>query len=1062
MRNRVIDHNVVSRNWIHEWAALTVVRGPAGAGKTRYVLDRLDVHRAVWVRLHDLYHPSELATVLVSQLRSRVPGLPPILSAAVGPSNGPVSDSDPIGRSEQLGSLIAGALGDALDRRLLLVIDGVERLGTDASATRLVEALVRSAPAHLAVALITREALPFSIDRLAPDDVVHRVELPAVDRSGSEPTAARELIAAAAFEPDVRASLEQLAGDRPGAALTLIAALRTTTGNDRGDLVRRWGATANAVSAATQHMIAGLVPHHAQLLRAISGVQPVASHELELLGFSGVEAAIRELLQSTLIEETEGGGRVRLAQHTADVLDRSVDVDLAIAMIEMCAGRGDPGGAIRISLEQHRGLLADTLPRFGVAVIEAGQPQLVLDAIAASPNISQLHGLCGRAAHALGDARRAIAEYQLAAEQRPSAGDAWRHGLLEYFQGQHERALAIYDKAFAALHPEENPADVALLAGYAGAAAWVTGSLDTARERSAHALAVGSASGDDAALAVAHTLAAMVAASDGERMLNDWNYVRALQHAERAGDVMQIARIRSNRGSRLLEEGEYDLALVELDDAVHHADLGGYGVVLALAMTNRGEVLTRLGRLDDARTDLASAVDLLQQHGSLLVAYPLTVLARLYLIRGDIEQARGAAERALATSEQGNDQQISVAASLQLARALMNSDPEVSQQLIDRASGTEGSLDAAEVWSLKAAVALDRGDHAAAVAAATRAAAIARRRSDRFALAAALEVGALAESSAEIRRRRLDEARALFDELGCVLDAARLEVRLAAESNDPVAGARLAAVADLARRRGARVLAAEADAARRGTEAEDSLSVTTLGSFSVVRHGMLVPHNAWQSKKARDLFKMLVVLDGRPLPRDQAIDRLWGDDHASASKLSVALATMRSVLDPDKRFDPDHFVQADAESIRCNPETINSDLRQFLTLARTALREERTAPGPAATELLSIAEAAYTGDVLESDPYAEWFVNARESARAVYLSVAQTLAAARAADGSADDAIRLWLRVLEHEPYDESAHLSLISTLVAVGRHGDARRRYQHYSERMHELAIEPRAFPTT
>ncbi|MGB8858123.1 MAG: tetratricopeptide repeat protein [Ilumatobacteraceae bacterium] len=1047
----------MSQRWIHEWAALTVVRGPAGAGKTRYVLDRIDIHRTVWVRLHDLYHPSELAITLVGQLRSRVPNLAPILSAAVGPSNGPVSDSDPLGRSEQLGSLIAAALRDALDRRLLLVIDGVERLGSDPVAARLVEALVRNAPAELALALITRDALPFSIDRLPLDDVVHQVELPAT----GDPLV-HDLIAAADLEPDVAATLEDLTGDRPGAALTLVAALGATTREDHRNLVRRWAGAADPVAAATEHSIACLVPDHAQLLRVISGLQPVAAHELERAGLVQVDAAIHALLHAQLIEDVEGGGRVRAKQLTMEILDRRVDADLATSMIDMCAGRGDPGAAIRVSLEQRQDLLPNTLERFGVAAIEAGQPQLVLDAIAASATASELHGLNGRAAHALGDARRAIAEYQLAAQQRSTAGDAWRHGLLEYFQGQHERALAIYGKAIAALHPDDDPADVALLAGYAGAAAWITGSLDTAREHSAQALAVGSASGDDAALAVAHTLAALVAASDGERMLNDWNYVRALQHAERAGDVMQIARIRSNRGSRLLEEGEYDLALVELDDAVRHADLGGYGVVLALAMTNRGEVLTRLGRLDDARTDLATAVDLLQHHGSLLVAYPLTVLARLYLIRGDIEQARGAAERALATSEQGNDQQIAVAASLQLARALASSDPDVSQLLIDRVAGSDGSLDAAEVWSLKAAVALDRGDRAEAVAAATRAAAIARRRRDRFALASALEVGALAEATIELRRRRLDEARALFEELGCVLDAARVEVRLAAQSTDPVVGARLAAVADLARRRGARALAAEAEAARRGAEIADSLSVTTLGTFSITRLGVPVPNNSWQSKKARDLFKMLVVLDGRPLPRDQAIDRLWGDDSAASNKLSVALATMRSVLDPDKRFDPDHFVQADAESIRCNPDTIDSDLRRFLTLAHTALREQRATPGPSATELLSIAEAAYTGDVLESDPYADWFVNARESARSVYLSVAQTLATVRAQDGSPDDAIRLWLRVLEHEPYDESAHLALVSTLVAVGRHGDARRRYQHYSERMHELELEPRAFPAT
>ena len=131
-----------------------------------------------------------------------------------------------------------------------------------------------------------------------------------------------------------------------------------------------------------------------------------------------------------------------------------------------------------------------------------------------------------------------------------------------------------------------------------------------------------------------------------------------------------MARIRSNRGSRLLEEGDYRAALAELDIAVRHADLGGYGAVLALALSNRGEVKTRIGRLDEARTDLGMAIDLLQRQGSRLVAYPMTVLARLFLVRGDVEQARSACERALAMSGPTGDRQVTIVARMLLAQAL--------------------------------------------------------------------------------------------------------------------------------------------------------------------------------------------------------------------------------------------------------------------------------------------------------------------------------------------------------------------------------------------------------
>ena len=73
-----------------------------------------------------------------------------------------------------------------------------------------------------------------------------------------------------------------------------------------------------------------------------------------------------------------------------------------------------------------------------------------------------------------------------------------------------------------------------------------------------------------------------------------------------------------------------------------------------------------------------------------------------------------------------------------------------------------------------------------------------------------------------------------------------------------------------------------------------------LGAFAVTRDGDIVPNTAWQSRKARDLFKMLLTRRGRPLAREQAMERLWPDDDDPklANRLSVAVATVRSVLDP--------------------------------------------------------------------------------------------------------------------------------------------------------------------
>jgi DNA-binding SARP family transcriptional activator len=171
---------------------------------------------------------------------------------------------------------------------------------------------------------------------------------------------------------------------------------------------------------------------------------------------------------------------------------------------------------------------------------------------------------------------------------------------------------------------------------------------------------------------------------------------------------------------------------------------------------------------------------------------------------------------------------------------------------------------------------------------------------------------------------------------------------------------------------------------------------------------------------------------------------------------------VRSVLDPDKRFDAEHFVKADGDSLRVDIDHVELDVDRFLFAADAALVEHRRGDGEAATGMLASAEAMYIGDVLEDDPYVDWHVGLREEARAAYLAVAAALTERRIAGADHDAAIRLLFRLLEREPYDETSHLRLVALLSRTGRHGEARRRYQHYVDRMRELELEPRSFAAT
>ena len=230
------------------------------------------------------------------------------------------------------------------------------------------------------------------------------------------------------------------------------------------------------------------------------------------------------------------------------------------------------------------------------------------------------------------------------------------------------------------------------------------------------------------------------------------------------------------------------------------------------------------------------------------------------------------------------------------------------------------------------------------------------------------------------------------------------------------------------------------------------LQIQTLGRFAVLRDGLPVPSTEWQSKKARDLLKLLVARRGKTAPREFLVEALWPeeDPKKTSNRLSVALNVVRGVLDPEGRSDADRFVVADRDGVRLELENVAVDVEAFLDQAEAGLR----AGGETGQGQLEAAEAAYHGEFLEEDRYEEWASPLRDEARSTYLEVTRALALAGPAT------TRYHLRILALDPFDEDTHLDLVSRLAGSGRHGEARRAYRRYVQKMGEIGVEPAGFP--
>ncbi|HET6775184.1 MAG TPA: BTAD domain-containing putative transcriptional regulator [Acidimicrobiales bacterium] len=746
---------------------------------------------------------------------------------------------------------------------------------------------------------------------------------------------------------------------------------------------------------------------------------------------------------------------------------------------EAGAGGGPSGEALRL------------VTQWGPELLRAGEADTLLTAVAhldPAERTDAVDRLEGDARQLLGDWDGALACYGRAAGEAPDGagagvagrsdtplppGLAWRMGLIHHLRGELDAALAVYERGDLGEGDRRRTAptagratigdtsDQALLVAWTATAHWLRGDAASCRALAGDAMARARRSGDDRALAAAHTVRALVAAHDGDRLANDSHYLRALDHAERAGDLLQVIRIRLNRGSRLNEEGFYDEAIAELDLAIGHADLGGYAAFKAIALGNRGEARGHLGQFDQAADDLDSATAIFQKLGSLLVAYPLSQAGHIHAARGQTALARAAFTEAVEVSRTSGDLQGLVPGLAGLARLVAGDDPAAARALADEAVALGHGLSEVEALLAQGWTALAAGERDEATAIAGRVLAIAAERRDRAALADATELLAMA-APPERAGPGLRDALGLWEELRDPLGQGRVLLALA-RLGGPDAAAQALRAERLLRPLGARRLAVEAARLASAARPVPAVAIHCLGGFAVLRDGAAVPVGEWKSRKARDLVKVLIARDGRPVHRGTLLELLWpGEDpDQTASRLSVALSTARAVLDPAKTFPAGWFLAADADTVWIDVDHAEVDLVRFAELAAAAAAERKSGPGPSSTDALAAAEVAYVGDAFPEDPYEDWTVSSRERARASYLSVARTLADDSAAAGDAATAVRCYLRVIEHDPYDEHAHLGLVGTYLAAGQQGEARRAYRAYCARMEDIGVEAAPFPS-
>jgi ATP/maltotriose-dependent transcriptional regulator MalT len=1031
---------------------LTAVVAAAGFGKSTQLAARARANGWSWYTIDGADAvPSVLAQGLGDALRRTLAGLEDTVAPA-GTSGGEQAVAD------HLAASLSHSLEGRLSEDFILVVDDVHELGRDVAAARVLEGLVRYAPPEFHLVLSSRDEMPFSIARL-------RAQGNVLDFDGSDFAFSSEDVEAAVATEfgrdclELASPLHEITAGWPVAVQFAIEMLASVADGDRAGALDALAARRGPLFMYLAEEIFVREPAEVQdLLRVVVHFDRVTPVLCRALGLSDADEILEDLARRGLLAVADGTytphALIRQFALTTWSVPPAEIRELHRKAGEWFTAHGDAVAATKaFTAAGDRQALARLLDASWLQLDNAAAVETILEAATLFPR-SESGAWALLVAHALiirGDVEEARG-WLSGIESEGAARAAFLDALAHMHRHEHREALEKFMVARAAevdSHCSSFIADQLICLGRP----------DEARPFLEEAVATAQEDDNPAgAIAEARLVASDLAYADGDLSGALALAEEGAAHYTELGNVLGECSAQ-NRCTKLLALlGRYDEAHEASGMGARLSDRIGFSMFQPWTSRTRALVWFLTGRLDEAADEFGSSVAACERLGSHEAAHSLIGLGDVHRARGEVAQARSAYERALLVAERSGSVSAETLASAGLARVIVDDDPTQATILAERALQlSPGVPERTEALLAKGWIAVRTQDIQCAAKAAAEALAKARRSASPGLLAEALELATFAAYDPTDQVDLLQEALIIRLRLGNPLPEA--ETVLALASLVPGSAANEQARAEQTLRelgiQQNRAAAGLASMARAPVAA--ALAIETLGRFAVLREGVAVTHAEWQSKKARDLLKILVTRRGQATPRDYVIELLWPDEDPSrtSKRLAVAVNVLRNVLDPGRRHGNDHFVVGGIEGLRLDVERLSVDVETFLRLSDDALASHRQQLD-GATHQLEAADSAYAGEFLPEDRYEDWAAPLRDEVRATYLQVVRLLAT-KASDHSG--AVRYLLRILALDPFDEEAHLGLITTLVQAGMHGEARRAYRRYVERMSGIGLEPAAY---
>ncbi len=212
------------------------------------------------------------------------------------------------------------------------------------------------------------------------------------------------------------------------------------------------------------------------------------------------------------------------------------------------------------------------------------------------------------------------------------------------------------------------------------------------------------------------------------------------------------------------------------------------------------------------------------------------------------------------------------------------------------------------------------------------------------------------------------------------------------------------------------------------------VTVQTFGHFSVKIGNRELATEDWQRKKARDIFKILLMNHRKSVSAEELIDTLWED--AAGRNLIPTLwncvTYIRKALEPDiMPRQPSSYIKIIGKNYMLDLGS-NSEI-DFLKFKELVVKAQKQTNLETRTQIYEQAIALYSGDFLSEDSFEEWSSFERETLKEFYITTVIELGNHYLLEGNITHSIINAKKILEIDRIQENAYELLFKSFAAAG-----------------------------